>query len=293
MTMLSKALCTLWLAPALALAQPTWQPSATAAPAPVEVFRSTMTANLPTATTLYRGDWLYEISHRFHPPIGDGLTANFGLDGPASMRMAIGYGLSDHTMLTLGRSSVLDNLDFQLKRRLWSGSGGSMASALAAQIGLAWNTDMSSIRPFAARSFSDGANFQYYAQLIYNALLLDGRLAVGLVPSYLHNSAIFSVDTQYTLSLGTYAQIYFDDMWGVWLEYSPGLSGYQGILQPGETGRSHNSLACGISIETGGHVFYFFATNNTRLNTAQYAVGAAQSARLSQARLGFAITRYL
>lgn len=292
--MLRNAFIAALLCPLVALAQPTWKRDAAPAPAaPVEVFRSVMTANLPTATTLYKGDWHYEISHRFHPTIGDGYDAYFGLDGPASMRMAFGYGLSDRSMLTLGRSNVLDNLDLQLKRHLWSAEHASSASALALQIGLAWNTDMSTIRPFAARGRSDGANVQYYAQLVYNALLLNGKLAVGVVPSYLYNSAIFSVERQHTLALGTYYQIYFDDMWGLWLEYSPVLSGYQGVLQPGETGRSHNPLAWGISIETGGHVFYFFATNNTRLNSAQYLVGAPHPAGPSHWRLGFAITRYL
>ena len=292
--MLRNAFIAALLCPLVALAQPTWKRDAAPAPAtPVEVFRSVMTANLPTATTLYKGDWHYEISHRFHPTIGDGYDAYFGLDGPASMRMAFGYGLSDQYMLTLGRSNVLDNLDLQLKRHLWSAEHASSASALALQIGLAWNTDMSTIRPFAARGRSDGANVQYYAQLVYNALLLNGKLVVGVVPSYLYNSAIFSVERQHTLALGTYYQIYFDDMWGLWLEYSPVLSGYQGVLQPGETGRSHNPLAWGISIETGGHVFYFFATNNTRLNSAQYLVGAPHPAGPSHWRLGFAITRYL
>jgi hypothetical protein len=291
--MLKNALFIVFSVPLMVLAQPTWQSSPPAAPEPVEVFRATMMANLPTATMLYKGDWHYEISHRFYPPLKDGFDANFGLDGPATIRMAFGYGLSDRSTITLGRSSLLDNLDLQIKHRIWDASSPSLSNAVAVQIGLAWNTDTASMRPFVTRDRTDGANFQYYAQLIYNGLLLDGKLAVGLVPSYLYNSTIFSVETQQTFTLGTYYQLYFDDMWGLWLEYSPTLSGYQGVLQPGQTGGSHHSLASGISIETGGHVFYLFATNNTRLNPAQYLVGAPHTAAPSNWRLGFAITRYL
>ena len=291
--MLKSALLLIFLIPLTVLAQPTWQSSPPPAPKPVEVFRSTMMANLPTATMLYKGDWHYEISHRFYPPLVDGYDSNFGLDGPASMRMAFGYGLSDRFTVTLGRSSLMDNLDLQIKNRVWDASSNSSSSALAVQIGLAWNTDADHIQRYVDRNRTDSANFQYYVQLIYNARLFDDRFAVGIVPSYLYNSVIYSVEKQQTFTLGTYYQLYFDDMWGVWIEYSPTLSGYQCILEPSQTGHSHNSLSSGISIETGGHVFYFFATNNTRLNSAQYLVGAPYTADPSNWRLGFAITRYL
>ena len=86
--MLKNALFIVFSVPLIVMAQPTWQSSPPAAPEPVEVFRATMMANLPTATMLYEGDWHYEISHRFYPPLGDGYDANFGLDGPATIRMA-------------------------------------------------------------------------------------------------------------------------------------------------------------------------------------------------------------
>jgi len=295
--MFKNILSTFFLIPLTALAQPTWQSSPPPAPEPIEVFRATMMANLPTATMLYGGDWHYEISHRFYPPLTDGYDSNFGLDGPATIRMALGYGLSDRFTITLGRSSLMDNLDLQIKHRMWDASSVSLSSALAVQFGLAWNTDSAIKRDLklagVSRNRIDSDNFQYYAQLIYNARLLDNRLAIGLVPSYVYNSMIFSVNKQQTFTMGTYYQLYLNDMWGIWLEYSPTLSGYQGILQRSERGRSHNSLSSGISIETGGHVFYLFATNNTRLNPTQYLVGAPHTANPSNWRLGFAITRYL
>ena len=249
-----------------------------------------MTPNFPTTTMLYKGDWHYEISHRFHPTIDEGYDANFGFDGPASMRTAVGYGASDNLSLTLGRSNLLDNLDLQIKYRLWDMDHSTLPSAVAMRFGLAWNTDIPTI---IDRGKTDGANFQYYAQLVYNTLLFDGKLGVGIVPSYLYNSAIFSVDKQYTFTLGNYYQYYFNDLWGLWLEYNPALSGYQGILLPGESGHSYDSLSFGTSIETGGHAFYIFATNNTRLNPAQFLVGAPTSASPKNWHLAFGITRHL
>ncbi|MFT5089748.1 MAG: hypothetical protein ACI906_001015 [Candidatus Latescibacterota bacterium] len=283
-------LTTALLLPTLALAQPSWQSTESTIEEPVELFRATMTPNFPTTTMLYKGDWHYEISHRFHPTIDEGYDANFGFDGPASMRTAVGYGASDNLSLTLGRSNLLDNLDLQIKYRLWDMDHSTLPSAVAMRFGLAWNTDIPTI---IDRGKTDGANFQYYAQLVYNTLLFDGKLGVGIVPSYLYNSAIFSVDKQYTFTLGNYYQYYFNDLWGLWLEYNPALSGYQGILLPGESGHSYDSLSFGTSIETGGHAFYIFATNNTRLNPAQFLVGAPTSASPKNWHLAFGITRHL
>ena len=281
----------LWagLVPALATAQPSWQTSAPVETR-LELFRAIKTANYPTAETLDRGDFHYEISHRFLPTIDGGYEDNFGFDGPANIRTALSYGLSDRLLLTLGRSSVLDNLDLQVQYRWLQFPSDNFPMALALNGGIAWNTD---IPDNIDRGAASADNFQYFGQLVVNALLLDKKLGLGLVPSYLYNSTIFSVDKQYTFTLGTYAQYYFDDMWGVWVEYSPALSGYQGILVQNEGTRSHDSLAWGLALDTGGHTFYIFATNNTRLSPAQYLVGAPDDAAPDNWRLAFGITRHL
>ena len=102
-----------------------------------------------------------------------------------------------------------------------------------------------------------------------------------------------SVEKQYTLSLGMYGQYWLDGAWSVWAEYNPVLRGYQGVIAPGETGRSHDAVALGAALETGGHMFYLFLTNSTRLNPSQYLVGADRKVAADDLRLGFGITRYL
>ncbi len=46
------------------------------------VFRSTQSANLPTAAMLNAGNWLFEVSHRSDTPISRGSDALWGVDGP-------------------------------------------------------------------------------------------------------------------------------------------------------------------------------------------------------------------
>ena len=284
----SLAAVVLGLLPALAGAQPSWQ--AIAPPETrLELFTALRTANYPTAESLYQGDFHYEISHRFLPAIDQGYEAGFGLDGPANIRTTVSYGLHDRLMMTLGRSSLQDNLDLQLRYRWLQFRHMRFPSVVALNAGAAWNTD---IPANVDRGAAAAENFQYFGQLVFNTMM-DEKLGIGLVPSFLYNSAIFSVDPQYTLTLGTYAQYLINHTWGIWVEYSPALMGYQGILAPGESGRSYNSLAWGLSIDTGGHTFYLFATNNTRLSPSQYLVGAPYEAAPENWRSGFGITRFL
>lgn len=271
------------------LAQPTWQRQEPEAPVAVELIRSTMLANFPTTESLRAGDWRYEISHRFSPPVTDGFDAAFGLDGPVVMRTSVSYGVTERTMVTLGRSNLQDNWDLQVKHRVWQFDHVVLPSAVALQLGVALNTQMPAVLD---RSRLDGDNFQYYAQLVYNTLVGE-RLGLGLVPSYVHNSMIFAIETQYTLTLGMYGKYRLSQGWSLWAEYNPTLRGYQGTVAPGETGRSYHTLACGAALDTGGHMFYLFITNNTRLNPAQYLVGADHKLSADTLRLGFAITRYL
>ena len=89
--------------------------------AQAQVFHSVQSANLPTAETLAEGTWLFEISHRFLPPVSDGASALWGLDGGAAIRLGLTYAVSDRAMLGVLRSNYEDNLEFNAKLVLTKG----------------------------------------------------------------------------------------------------------------------------------------------------------------------------
>lgn len=282
----------LLILPILVSAQSRWKRNKTVKKLDIELFHSTQTANMPTTETLKKGDFMYEISHRFGM-ISDGYDRLYGFDGPVNMRTALSYGITDHFMVTLGRSSVLDNLELQGKLKLWELESKTMPSVFAIRGGLAINTDDGQLDAF------DADYTQFYAQLVYNIMFMDKKLGIGIVPSYVYNSYIFAaqnnLDTKYTFTLGTYYQYYFNRMWSVWAEYSPVIGGWQGALgkNPIKEFRSYNPIAFGAAIETGGHVFHLFVTNSNRLNSAQYLVGSDQDTDKDAWRLAFSITREL
>ena len=244
---------------------------------PLQLFHSTHAANLPTAEVMQQGNLEFEVSHRFVPTIADGAKTLWGFDGPANIRLALGYAYSDDGYVTLGRSNVHDNLDLNIKHQLLAYRNDVLPMLLAVRAGAAWNSDVPD------RDAGDADNFQYYAQLILNTMY-DERFAVGLVPSYVENSHILCPDRQYSFVLGVHAQYYVTDVFNVLVEWAPTISGWR---------TRHNTVAFGIELETGGHFFKIILTNNDLLNPTQVLAGAADSFNDGDWHIGFNITRLL
>lgn len=271
------------------VAQPKWTKSEDKNEVKLELFHSTQTANFSTTESLLKRNWMYEISHRFIPSVNEGIDALYGFDGPARIRFALAYGITDDLMATFGRSNSTDNYDFQFKQKLIQFDNEFLPSVLSVLGGFAINTEVPSN---IDRSPGDLDNFQFYAQVIFNGMLFDKKLGIGIVPSYLYNSFIYSVDKQYTFSMGTYIQYYFNRTWSLFVEHNAIVAGYQGRIRLDELSKSYNSLSFGTVIETGGHIFNFMLTNNARLNSTQYLVGADRSVSDNEWRIGFGILRY-
>lgn len=243
----------------------------------LHLFHSTHAVNLPTAETLQKGNLEFEISHRFIPTIKSGSKDLYGFDGPVNMRIALGYGITDRLFAALGRSNENDNVDLWLKYNAIQIPGKVLPFVIALRGGAAWNTDVTD------RADGDSKNFQYYGQLIINTML-DKKLGIGIVPSYLDNSYILTDDRQYSFTLGTNLQYYFTPLFNVLFEWNPAVTGFR---------MRSNPVAFGIELETGGHFFKVVLTNSIYLNPSQYLAGSLQSFNSGEWHIGFNITRLL
>jgi hypothetical protein len=254
-----------------------WQRAESEDLPPLELFHSTQAVNLPTATTMQQGNFEFEISHRFIPTIKDGSESLWGFDGPVNIRLALGYAWSDDGVVTLGRSNVQDNLDLNVKHKLFGIRHEVMPLLVAARAGLAWNTEV------PGRDTWDSDNAQWYMQLMVNAMYGE-RFALGIVPSYLHNSHLPCPDVQYSFTLGVHAQYYITDVFNVLLEFNPTVTGWR---------TAHNPVSFGIELETGGHFFKVILSNSDLLNPSQFLAGAGNNFNDGEWHIGFNITRLL
>ena len=245
--------------------------------APLDLFHSTHAINLPTAETLQKGDFEFEISHRFIPPMKEGYRSFWGLDGPANIRLALGYAFMDEMTVTLGRTNLNNNLDLQIRYQLFRHADEHFPLLGLLNLGGAWNSYIGD------RSNGDSRNFQYFAEFVLNTMFFK-KLGLGIVPAYLYNSAIYNEEVKSSFTLGNYVQYYFSQFWSVLLEWNPTISGWRD---------SFNSLSIGLEIETGGHFFKLFVTNNATINPAQFLAGADRKFNNEGIRFGFLITRLL
>lgn len=258
---------------------PTWERIETQDDSDLHLFRSTQSINLPTAETLEKGNVEFEISHRFIPTIQNGVKDFWGFDGPVNMRLALSYAPTDHTMISLGRSNLDDNIDLTVKQSFLQIKNDVLPVIVAARIGSAWNSQPS--RPIFGRANYSSKNFQYYGQLIINTIY-HNKLAIGVVPSYLYNSYIFTDDTQYSFTLGTYITYYVSRLLGLTFEWNPTVTGFRVETNP---------VAFGFELNTGGHFFKIVLTNSENLNSSQFLAGARNSFNSGEWHIGFNITR--
>ncbi|GMV06573.1 MAG: hypothetical protein AMXMBFR53_28490 [Gemmatimonadota bacterium] len=254
-----------------------WQRGEAPTVPPVAVFHATQSANLATAETLRRGEWLFEISHRFLPRVSDGSAALWGLDGPVFNRLGLAYAATDRLMVGVLRTNLADNLELNAKLRFAEGGRESVPFMLALNGGVAWNTGLP----------DDGGlednERQAYVQLVANALLAD-RFAVGVVPTLLANPRVEDADAGSAFSLGLHGQLYVSEqvsLLGEWL-----------VAEERE-GLEHDAGTFGVELETGGHFFKLILTNSARMNPTQFLGGTPFAFEADEWRLGFNVTRLL
>ena len=246
-----------------------------------QIFHSTQSANLQTTTTLPRaGNWLFEISHRFVPPISEGSDAFWGLDGPVYNRLGLAWAPTGGSLLTIQRSNLDDNLELNGKVVILRAGPDAFPVALGLMSGIAWNMDPIDLG--ASENVEDN-EAQFYAQLLIDALPLDW-LAIGLVPTYLRNPSLLDPEPEDTFVMGVHGQVYVSDAISLLGEW---------IFSESRTDLEHDSGTFGMEIETRGHFFKLVVTNQPRMNPTQYLAGSPNEFTGDELRLGFNITRLL
>lgn len=243
----------------------------------VLAFHSPQAVNLPTAATLPSRALLFEISHRFLPPISDGSGALWGLDGPVYNRLGLAYGVTDRVMVGLLRSNFDDNLELNAKLLLHEGDGSGVTYQVGAMAGAAFNFGAT-----AVGGVEDNEG-QYYAQALINASFAD-RFALGVVPTAFRNLRIEDVEPVSTFVLGLHGQYYATDRVSLLAEW---------VLSVESVNYPHDGVSGGVEIQTRGHFFKLVLTNQVRMNPTQYLVGTPFEYGKDDWRLGFNITRLL
>ena len=239
-----------------------------------QVFRSTQSANLPTAETLDAGWWLFEISHRFFPAVADGSGDLWGFDGPVFNRLGLAAAVTDRVMIGVQRSNRDDNLELNARARLWSSESEDRAFAIGVMGGVARNTEEPAL--------ADENEAQAYGQAMLNARF--GSVALGLVPTVLSNPSIEDPTSETIFVLGGHGAIELNRSFSLFAEW---------VKAARRPGQEFDSGSFGMEIATRGHVFKVLLTNQIRANPTQYLAGTPIEFEPGEWRVGFNIQRRL
>jgi len=194
----------------------------------------------------------FVISHRFGR-INLGIEELFGLD-QSNIRFAFEYGLTDNLTAGLGRSSFEKTYDGFLKYSLLKQKRGENSFPFAVSLfGSIAAQTLESFDPNFEPTFSERL---FYVGQVLIARKMSPSLSVQLTPTFVHrNSVALNADPHDIFALGFGGRINLNKRVSFNAEY---YYAFDELVSLTIT----NSLAFGVDIETGGHVFQIILSNS-------------------------------
>ncbi|WP_041633080.1 DUF5777 family beta-barrel protein [Maribacter sp. HTCC2170] len=214
-------------------------------------FNGTRLLNGHSVETRKEGILEFMISHRFGR-VNSGFDQLFGLD-ESNIRFGFEYAFADKLTIALGRSSFEKTFDTYAKYRLAQQKTGKNPFPLSITLfGSATAETIKDYLPENKPSFSE--RITYTGQVLL-AHKMNPNLSLQVMPTFVHfNTVPFDNDPHDMFALGIGTRIKISKRVSLNGEY------YYNI-NPFESVDVKNSLALGIDIETGGHIFQLVFTN--------------------------------
>ena len=191
------------------------------------------------------------IAHRFGRVTG-GLYDLFGMDN-ANIRFALEYGVTDNLTIGAGRSSFEKTYDSFLKYSLVKQKKGEKSFPVA--ISLFGSAALKTLRdydPDDKRSFAESL---FYVGQVLIARKFSPSFSFQITPTYIHRNTVrVDADPHDLFAIGFGGRIKLSKRVSLNSEYFYSFNESKSI-------DTRNSLAFGVDIETGGHVFQLILSN--------------------------------
>ena len=191
------------------------------------------------------------ISHRFGR-VNLGFDELFGLD-QSNIRFALEYGFNDNLTIGLGRSSFEKTYDSFLKYSLLKQKNGENSFPFAVSLfGSVAVKTLKDYDPSDKRTFAESL---FYVGQVLIARKVSPSFSYQITPTYVHRNTVrINADPHDIFALG----------FGTRMKLSKRVSfnsEYYVTFNESKSIDARNSLAFGIDIETGGHVFQLILSN--------------------------------
>lgn len=215
-------------------------------------FNGTRILNGHSVETRKKGILEFLIHHRFGT-LNTGFEELFGLDD-SNIRLGFEYALNDDLTIALGRSSFEKTFDGHLKYRLLKQKTGKEPFPISLTLfGSATEKTIKDYDPANKPTFGD--RLTYTGQLLI-AKKFNPNFSLQITPTYIHfNTVPTTIDPNDIYALGIGARIKISKRMSVNGEYYYSARSFKSI-------DAKNSIALGIDIETGGHIFQLIFANS-------------------------------
>lgn len=191
------------------------------------------------------------ISHRFGS-VNLGFDELFGLD-QSNIRFALEYGLNNNLTVGFGRSSFEKTYDSFLKYSLLKQKTGKNSFPFSVSLfsSIAIKT-LKDYDPSDKRTFAESL---YYVSQVLIAKKVNASFSYQITPTYIHRNTVkIDADPHDIFALGFAGRIKLSNRVSLNSEYFYAFDESKSI-------NARNSLAFGVDIETGGHVFQLILSN--------------------------------
>ena len=220
------------------------------------------------------------IAHRFGR-INTGFEELFGLD-QSNIRFSFEYGLTDNLTAGLGRSSFEKTYDGYLKYSLLKQRTGANAFPFA--VSLFGSIAAKSQKAVAGNERTFAESLFYVGQVLI-AKKVNSSFSMQLTPTYVHrNLTAIDEDPHDIFALGFGTRVKVSKRVSLNAEYYQQFDKLQSI-------NSRNSLAFGVDIETGGHVFQIILSNAITMVEKSFITETTGNFFGGDIHLGFNLSR--
>ncbi len=235
--------------------------------------------NLESTKTASKGDFYFNISHRFGS-VKDGISELFGLD-QSNIRFSFFYGINDWLTLGASRSSYNKTYDITAKYRLKQQVANGFPLTITGFSEIAANTKIDE---------DDYPGFAFKNRLSYLTEVLISRkfsekLSLQIAPIFIHENFVLDDNQDNSqFALGGGGRYKLNGTLSINVDYVYHFNRANGS-------NFNNPLSFGLDIETGGHVFQIIISNSNQLNDINFITNATGDWGDGDIYLGFNLYR--
>jgi len=244
-------------------------------------FNGTRVLNGHSIETREKGILEFLISHRFGT-LNSGFDDLFGLD-ESNIRLGFEYSFTDDLVVAIGRSSFEKTFDSYVKYRLLKQKTGAQKFPFSLTLfGSAARKSLKDYEPEDKPTFAD--RLVYTSQVLI-AKKFDENFSFQISPTYIHfNRVPFDEDPSDIFAVGFGTRVKISKRISINGEYFYATESFKSV-------NTRNSLAFGIDIETGGHIFQLIFANSRSMIEKGFIVETTGDFFKGDIHFGFNISR--